>query len=204
MNLAHKLEFKEVKELAVRELHLKKDLALVEKMALYQQHRVDERHLVPLFAELCARDTPLTLDESKILGPDSTYLVYSTRERLRALPSYEGRSPLPEGMEDNDVFRAIESFFELDHGSTLAFQQENGTGTLVTLISISRRVYINFNQRYHGERKSSSYPTDTTDTGNSRSRCWRTKDRQAMISNYHWLRTYQRNYYHSRRGRYYC
>ena len=129
LRLANKLEFKEVKELAVRELHLKKELPLVEKMALYQAHQVDQRHLVPLFAELCARDTPLTLEESRILGPDSTYLVYSTRERLRAQPSDEGRSPLPEGLEETDVFRALESFFGMDHGSTLAFQQENKTGT---------------------------------------------------------------------------
>jgi len=130
LRLANKLEFKEVKELAIRELHLKKELPLVDKMALYQAHQVDQRHLVPLFAELCARDTPLTLEESHILGPDSTYLVYSTRERLRAQPSDEGRSPLPEGLEETDVFRALESFFGMDHGSTLAFQQENKTDTL--------------------------------------------------------------------------
>lgn len=125
LHVAHKLEFKEVKELAIRELHLKKDLPLVEKMALYQYHQVDSRHLVPLFAELCARDTPLTLKESKILGPESTFLVYSTRERLRAQPSDNGRSPLPEGLEENDVIRAIESFFGMEHGTTFAFQQEN-------------------------------------------------------------------------------
>ncbi|KAF8802655.1 hypothetical protein BYT27DRAFT_7196594 [Phlegmacium glaucopus] len=126
LHLANKLDFKEVKELAVRELHLKRDLPLVEKMALYQHHQVDPRHLVPLFAELCSRDTPLSLEESQILGPISTYLVYSTREHLRAQPSDGGRSPLPQGLEEKDVFRAIESFFGIDHGSTLAFQQENG------------------------------------------------------------------------------
>jgi len=126
LHLAHTLEFKEVKELAVRELHLKPEFPLVEKMALYQHHHVDPRHLVPLFAELCSRDTPPTLEESKILGPDSTYLVYSTRERLRVQPfsdSDECRSPLPSGLEEKDVFSAIEDFLGMDHGSTLAFQQ---------------------------------------------------------------------------------
>lgn len=135
LDIAHKLEFKEVKELAVRQLHLKEDLPLVEKMALYQYHQVDPRHLVPLFAELCARDTHLTLEESKILGPEATVLVYSTRERLRAQPSDEGRSPLPSGLEEQDVFRVIESYFGLTHGSTLAFQLENTASTSVTLVS---------------------------------------------------------------------
>ena len=114
---------------------MKRELPLVEKMALYQHHQVDPRHLVPLFAELCSRDTPLTLEESKVLGPDSTYLVYSTRERLRTQPlSDECRSPLPSGVEEKDVFSAIEDFFGMDHGSTLAFQhEENRTSKSMAL-----------------------------------------------------------------------
>jgi len=129
LHLAHKLDFKQVKELAIRELHMKKELPLAEKMALYQNHQVDARHLVPLFAELCSRDTPLTLEESKILGPDSTFLVYSARESLRAQPSDGGRSPLPSGLENKDVYIAIEEFLGMDHGSTSAFhhQEENTT-----------------------------------------------------------------------------
>lgn len=129
LNLANKLEFKEVKELAIRELHMKKELPLVEKMALYQHHQVDSRHLVPLFAELCARDTPLTLEESKILGPESTFLVYSAREGLRAKPSDGGRSPLPPGLEEEDVFHAIEKLLGMENGSTLAFHRLGGDST---------------------------------------------------------------------------
>jgi len=99
LKLATKLQFKEVKELAIRELHMKRELPLVEKMALYQHHQVDQRHLVPLFAELVSRDTVLTLEESKILGPESTFLVYTARERLRS--QFDGdRSPLPQGLEE--------------------------------------------------------------------------------------------------------
>lgn len=120
---------------------MKKALPLVEKMALYQSHQVDPRHLVPLFAELCSRDTPLTLEESKILGPDSTYLVYSTRERLRALPSDGGRSPLPQGLEEKDVFNAIETFFDLEHGSTLAFHQSEENAINGKPVTITRSTY---------------------------------------------------------------
>lgn len=126
LNLANKLEFKEVKELAIRELHMKKELPLVEKMALYQQHKVDSRHLVPLFAELCSRDTPPTLEESKILGPESTFVVYSARESLRAKASDGGRSPLPPGLEEEQVFHSIEKLLGMENGSTLAFHRLGG------------------------------------------------------------------------------
>jgi hypothetical protein len=126
LDLANKLEFKQVKELAIRELHMKKDLPLVEKMALYQHHQVDPRHLVPLFAELCSRDTPLTLEESKILGPESTHLVYSTRELLRAQDSDGGRSPLPPGLGEKEVFHSIETALGMENGSTSAFYQSLG------------------------------------------------------------------------------
>jgi hypothetical protein len=102
---------------------MKKELPLVEKMALYQAHEVDQRHLVPLFAELCSRDTPLTLEESIILGPESTCLVYSARERLRAQGSDGGRSPLPPGLEEQDVFHSIEALLGLENGSTLEFHR---------------------------------------------------------------------------------
>ena len=119
------MQFKEVKELAIRELHMKKELPLVEKMALYQHHQVDQRHLVPLFAELVSRDTALTLEESKILGPESTFLVYTARERLRSPSSDDGdTSPLPPGLEDKDVYRSIERLLDMEFGSTLEFHQE--------------------------------------------------------------------------------
>ncbi|KDR75465.1 hypothetical protein GALMADRAFT_140117 [Galerina marginata CBS 339.88] len=125
LNLADKWEFHEVKELAVRELHKKKDLDLVSKMALYQKYKVDPRHLVPLYAELCERDTSLTLEEATILGIESTVIVNTARERLRANPSDEGRSPLPPDLEEKDVFRAIELQLGMEEGSTAKFKEEN-------------------------------------------------------------------------------
>ena len=132
LNLSNKLQFKEVKELAVRELHMKKDLPLVEKMALYQHHQVDQRHLVPLFAELVSRDTPLTLEESKILGPDSTFLVYTARERIRS-QSDGGKSPLPSGLEESDVYHSIEMLLDMNPGSTLEFQNTRKSASPIYL-----------------------------------------------------------------------
>ena len=64
LRLAQEWDFEQVKELAVRELN---KLRLLDLLALYQEHQVDPRHLVPLYAELCAKDAgPLTLAESTI------------------------------------------------------------------------------------------------------------------------------------------
>lgn len=145
LNLANKLQFKEVKELAIRELHMKKELPLVEKMALYQHHQVDQRHLVPLFAELVSRDTALTLEESKILGPESTFLVYTARERVRSPISDGDKSPLPPGLDDKDIFNSIERLLDMTPGSTFEFLQleENSTRKSATPMCISDISRIN-------------------------------------------------------------
>jgi len=111
----------------VRELHKKKELEVVSKLALYQQYKVDRRHLVPLYAQLCARPTSLTREEAKILGLDATVLISATRETLRAKPSDEGLSPLPASIDDDDVLRALESSLDLEVGSTKRFREKNTT-----------------------------------------------------------------------------
>jgi hypothetical protein len=121
LKLADLWEFKQVKELAVRELHKKPELKLVDRLALYQHYKVDSRHLIPLYGLLCSRDSPLTLPESKILGLDTTVLIATMREQLRALPSNEGRSSLPENLEMPDVYRALEKELELEEGVTAEF-----------------------------------------------------------------------------------
>lgn len=128
LGLADKFCFPEIKELCVRELQKKSraELPLVDKIALYAYYKVDPCHLVPLYAELCERDMPLTLIEAKMLGMEATILIANTREMLRAKPSDEGRSPLPPGMEIGDVFRAIERGLGVSEGATERFRKENG------------------------------------------------------------------------------
>jgi len=129
LNLADQWEFNEVKELAVRELQKKRELDIISKMALYQKYKVDKRHLIPLYATLCARDHSLSLEEGQIIGLEATVLVNTARERLRANPSDGGRSPLPEGLEEADVFRALEAQMGIEAGSTAKFRQENSTSS---------------------------------------------------------------------------
>jgi hypothetical protein len=116
-----------VKELAVRELHKKEELSVVERLALYQDFKVDPRHLIPLYSLFCERDTPLTVSESKIFGIETTVLIASMREQLRAQqPSGDGRSPLPKNIDKDDIYRNLEKEIGIDMGSTEKFQKELG------------------------------------------------------------------------------
>jgi hypothetical protein len=124
LNLADKWDFPEVKELAVRELHKKSDLDVVSKLALYREYNVDRRHLVPLYAILCKRPSSLTREEARILGLDTTVLISAARQTLRAKPSDGGLFPLPAGIDEEDIFRALESSLELEAALT---KKENVT-----------------------------------------------------------------------------
>jgi len=125
--LADKFQFAEVKNLCVRELQKKNttDLPLVERIALYIQLKVDPRHLVPLYAELCERNTPLTLVEAKTLGMETMLFVANAREALRAKPSDGGQSPLPNGMKPGNIFRTIEKRMDIKEGATEQFMKEH-------------------------------------------------------------------------------
>ena len=122
----------------MRELNKKPDseLSLVDRLALYHMHQVDPHHLVPLYAELCSRDTPLTFAEATILGLQTTVFIAAAREMLRASPSNEGRNPIRPGMEMDDIFRALEVQLNLPLGSTTAFHQLSPlspiTGTILS------------------------------------------------------------------------
>ncbi|KAG5636942.1 hypothetical protein H0H81_006338 [Sphagnurus paluster] len=108
LGLAVKWGFDEVKELALRELD-KKDIPLLTRIGLYQRFNIDFDRLVPLYAELCSRPDTLDEEEAEALGLKTAVLVFRARERLRAVPSNEGKSPLPAGLEKDDVHRVIES-----------------------------------------------------------------------------------------------
>ncbi|PPR00291.1 hypothetical protein CVT24_005032 [Panaeolus cyanescens] len=117
LKLAHKWLFTEVKELSARELQ-KTELEAVRKIAVYEQCSVDPKYIVPLYAELCQRDTPLTFEESSVLGLKGFHFVAVMREKLRSPPSNGGKSPLPEGLELQDVFRAVEEGLSIEVGTT--------------------------------------------------------------------------------------
>lgn len=123
LSLACRFRFPEVKKLAVR--HLEKiDLDLVDRIALYQESNADEDILIPLYAQLCARDRTLSLVETHKLGYETAVMVFQAREHLRS-PSNRGKSPLPDDVEDGEVEDTIrdlmkELFIGSDHRKSIS------------------------------------------------------------------------------------
>ena len=79
----------------------------MERIALYQKYAVDSDLLVRYYMELCRRPQTLTEEDSEAIGLKTAVLIFRARERLRAQPSDEGNSPLPAGLEIEDVRRTI-------------------------------------------------------------------------------------------------
>lgn len=87
LDLATRLEFPGVKELAIRELQKKEDIPTVERLIIYQSYKVDDKYVLPLYGKLCAQDEPLSVEEAEKLGARATALIFRTREMLRANPN---------------------------------------------------------------------------------------------------------------------
>ncbi|KAK7055365.1 hypothetical protein R3P38DRAFT_2846650 [Favolaschia claudopus] len=77
LHLGHEWQFAEVEKLAVRELE-KMPMPVVDRIVLYQKHNVSEDLLLPHFAIVCARGSPLDLDESERLGMSTVVLINQT------------------------------------------------------------------------------------------------------------------------------
>jgi len=108
----------------MRELHKKANIDVVSKLALYQQYNVNRRYLIPPFVLLCKHPSSLTREEAKILGFDTTVLISATQQALRASPSNRGLCPLPAGIQEEDIFQALESSLGLEAGSTRKFTEK--------------------------------------------------------------------------------
>lgn len=133
LELAHKWEFNEVKSLAIRELE-HHELSVMDRIVLYQKYSVDRARLVPLYAELASRPDALDDDESEALGMKTTVLIFRARERLRALPSDGGRSPLPAGLEKEDVHNAILYLLGVPTPVTSPTDDSSGSGSGSSLL----------------------------------------------------------------------
>ncbi|KAG6813761.1 hypothetical protein H0H92_007713 [Tricholoma furcatifolium] len=107
LELTQKWEFREVHNLAIRELEKHEEIPLIERIALYQRFEVDQDLLVPLYGQLCSRPEALSDEESEAIGRKATVFIFQARERLRARPSDGGMSPLPAGLEESDVHHTL-------------------------------------------------------------------------------------------------
>jgi hypothetical protein len=90
LKLAHKWQFPEVKNLAVREIE-KKTLDDVQKIVLYHEYGIDHLLLVPAYTSLCTRHEPITVGEGILLGLRTAIALVTARERIKMFSS--GRGP---------------------------------------------------------------------------------------------------------------
>lgn len=95
-----------MKDLALRELE-KLKFGIIPRIVLYQKYDVDPNLIVPLYAKLCSRDKILTLEESEALGLQTSHLIFQGRERLRTSSGDGDKSPLPPGLEEEEVKNII-------------------------------------------------------------------------------------------------
>ncbi|KAJ2936054.1 hypothetical protein H1R20_g1040, partial [Candolleomyces eurysporus] len=113
LSLAHRWGFAEVKSLAVRELE-KKEFEPIDRIVYYQTNDVDRNLLIPHYASVCARQAPLTLAEGIKLGMETTLVIASAREYIRATPMGDGlRSPATPTVAGEELFDMIRELFNI-------------------------------------------------------------------------------------------
>ncbi|KAJ2918311.1 hypothetical protein MD484_g2138, partial [Candolleomyces efflorescens] len=122
LRLAHQWVFPQVTEFALREIKRREDeVELVPRIVLYHKYNAPPEYLVPLYAQLCARATTPTDEETALLGIERTLKVFVARERIR---SSGGISPLPKGLHETDTYPAISSVLGLPEYKGSPFEQE--------------------------------------------------------------------------------
>ncbi|KAJ3505315.1 hypothetical protein NLJ89_g7486 [Agrocybe chaxingu] len=106
LKIAHEYEFLEVKNLAIRGLDTC-DLTVVQRIRIYETYQADTMYLLPLYATMCMREDGPTDDETEEMGMKTSLMIFRARERLRSDGS---KSPLPNGVDESEVFRMLYSF----------------------------------------------------------------------------------------------
>ncbi|KAF5316879.1 hypothetical protein D9611_003697 [Ephemerocybe angulata] len=150
LRLAHEWDFPEVTRFALREVKRREnEIGLVERIVLYQTYHAPAEFLVPLFAELCARPTSPTDEETHLLGFEQTVKIYRARERLR---SSGGVSPLPPGTSEADTYPTISTILGLpQYTGRSVLDQDDDANTMNGAPIVRAPVKKNNNGRTSGK-----------------------------------------------------
>jgi hypothetical protein len=130
LKLAHKWDFIEVKELAIRGLESLHDIPALQKVALYQTYEVDRNLLQAAYTALTVRDEPITTEEGRELGLETALLIAQARETARAPRRARSQVSLAGAELDaliNDVFSLSSSGPHVTNMSQTS--TSGGTGT---------------------------------------------------------------------------
>lgn len=123
LELAQKWDFKQVEQLCIRELE-KMDLSPVDRIQIYQKHKLDETLLIDSFEELTTREDPIGMDEGFKLGLKTSLQIACAREMSRGPDTGGLRSPSTVRISPTDLRGLISEIFQLPRILT------NGSGDL--------------------------------------------------------------------------
>ncbi|KAI0050764.1 hypothetical protein FA95DRAFT_1486672, partial [Auriscalpium vulgare] len=115
LKLAHQWSFPEVKALALRELE-RLEMDPIQKIVVYHAYDVDRNLLVASYTALTARDEPISLDEGRELGLETSLQIARAREAARGARTKNGRGS-PVNVAGNDLELLIKDLFQLHDAS---------------------------------------------------------------------------------------
>jgi len=81
LQLATRWHFKDIRRLAIQELQALQ-MEPVDRIALSAEHRITGDWALNAYAHLCQRPEPLSVNEAKKLGPDTTAMISQVREEM--------------------------------------------------------------------------------------------------------------------------
>lgn len=89
----------------------------VQRIALYHLYNVDRALLIPRYAALCARASPLTYIEGKKLGLETALMIATGREEVRAAKGAGGaRSPVEATLGSSELEAVVRQLFQITEG----------------------------------------------------------------------------------------
>lgn len=111
LSLAHRWNFCNMKDLAIRELE-KLDIEPIEKIVAYHEYKINKTLLLPAYIAMCKREKPLSLTEGMSLGMETVLRLADARERARQQAAESGiRSPTFDDFEDVQMEGMIREVF---------------------------------------------------------------------------------------------
>ena len=134
LRLAHRWQFHKVKAFAVR--HLENiPMDAVQRVVLYVDNGVDRSLLIPPYAELTIRESPISLQEGRQLGIVTALRLAQAREIARSPQSPKGhRITSPVSAVGPDLDSLIKNVFEVvaraeatDEGASNGSSSSTGT-----------------------------------------------------------------------------
>ncbi|KAA1470439.1 hypothetical protein DENSPDRAFT_699324 [Dentipellis sp. KUC8613] len=135
LKLAHQWGFDEVKALCIRELE-ELEINPVRKIVIYHKYELPEHLLMPSYTTLCTRVEPLSVEEGKALGLETSLQIATGRENARGQLSGGGlRSPGPVTLMGGELYGLIKEVFNVDTSNAGIgdIQPRKAEATTVTL-----------------------------------------------------------------------